>query len=337
MLFRDIGDVGQPSRPYKESKMHSRWYIGLLLLSLVVILWVISGFLVNAMADSYAKPYFVTYLNTTLMAAYLPWGWKQHKNATTPQHFSVRETAKLSVIFFVLWFSSNLLNNASYYYTTVQSATIISCSSSFFTLIIGSYMGVEKFNYKKFLPLVMLVVGISLVTAQDDRKITAPPKALMGNLFALGSAFLYGVYTSLLKRRVGDESNLNTKLFFGFVGVCTLVGLWPVIFVLHWLGIETFELPPTSRVYIILVCNGAAIMISDFCWVVAMLMTSPLVVSVGLSATMPLSILGEMILYERFASWLYLFGAILVGFAFYLINSAEDAEEEAPALENERR
>lgn len=303
---------------------NSRWALGLSLLSIVVVLWVASGFLVNAMTEEYLKPYFVTYLNTSLAGLYLPWGW--HQRHSSQSRFSVHHTAKLSFLFFVLWFASNLLNNASYYYTSVQSATIISCSSSFFTLLIGAYLGVEKMSVVKLVPLLLTAAGIIVITSQDSRSASAPPRALLGNMLSVGSAFLYGVHTTLLKRQVGLELNLNTKLFFGFVGVFTLFGLWPFVILLDYFNIEPFSLPSSSKVWILLALNGVAIMVSDFCWVLSMLMTSPLVVSVGLSATIPLSILGEAVLYHRNVSFVYLLGASLVGYSFWVVNQSEEQD-----------
>lgn len=312
---------------------HPQWFLGLTLLGVVVVLWVASGFFMSEMADVYTKPYFVTYINTSLMSLYLPLGLRNHNHA---QHkFTIRETAKLSLVFFVLWFSSNLLNNASYYYTTVQSATIISCSSSFFTLVIGTYFGVERFTLSKLAPLLISFLGIALITSQDSRKVTAPSFAVLGNIFAFGSAVLYGFYTTLLKKQVGEESNLNTKLFFGFVGVYTLAGLWPLICLLDYFGVETFALPPSPKIWWLLALNGVTIIISDFCWVLSTLMTSPLLVSVGLSATIPLSMLGEVVFHHRYASPLYLMGAVLVAYSFYTINVSEEIESEQATHDTE--
>lgn len=69
------------------------------------------------------------------------------------------------------------------------------------------------------------------------------------------SAVMYGVYTIVLKRQVGDESRVNMQLFFGLVGFFNMFLLWPGFIVLHITGTELFSLPDTSRVWtIILVC-----------------------------------------------------------------------------------
>jgi solute carrier family 35 protein F5 len=60
-----------------------------------------------------------------------------------------------------------------------------------------------------------------------------------------------------------------------------------------------------------------------------MLLTTPLVVTVGLSLTIPLSLVGEMIQYDQYASWIYWVGAAVVFLSFVFINH-ESQEEETP-------
>ncbi|ANB11511.1 hypothetical protein AWJ20_4328 [Sugiyamaella lignohabitans] len=441
-----------------DLKQH-RWKLGLCFLTVVIVLWVASGFMVNAMSDEYSKPYFITYLNTATFTLYLAptasrWVQKQNRRKNRHRHasgssydhgssilgvstfqtirnkiaefatgrgtspssrvnrrmshqglldetisspgpltraeeaqeveiertavsteseelegsyitsprshgsipssplpkpyddemedndddgstkyaFTTRETAILSSQFAVLWFISNLLNNASYVYTSVDSATIISCTSSFFTLIVGSIFGVEKFNYTKLAALCMSIFGVWLISHSDENSESSPPTALYGNCLALGSAFLYGVYTTLLKTKVGDESRIDTRLFFGFVGLVNIIALWPLLIILHYTGIETFGLPHSARVWELLIINSISILVSDFSWIMAMLMTSPLLVTVGLSATIPLAMVGEMVLNARFATVPYYIGAGLVCWSFFVINR----QEQDSALEEER-
>jgi solute carrier family 35 protein F5 len=55
---------------------------------------------------------------------------------------------------------------------------------------------------------------------------------------AFFSAMMYGLYVTVMKRRVGNEDKVDMRLFFGLVGVFNLVLLWPLFFILHWTGIE---------------------------------------------------------------------------------------------------
>ncbi len=75
--------------------------------------------------------------------------------------------------------------------------------------------------------------------------------------------------------------------------------------------------------------NSISSFISDMSWAYAMLLTTPLVVTVGLSLTIPLSLIGEMIQYEQYSSWIYWIGAGIVFLSFLFVNH-ESKEEEVP-------
>ncbi len=64
-----------------------------------------------------------------------------------------------------------------------------------------------------------------------------------------------------------------------------------------------------------------------------MLLTTPLTVSVGLSLTIPLSLLGQIFLSSQYASGWYWVGAVVVVLSFLFINheSHDIADEEVPA------
>lgn len=56
-------------------------------------------------------------------------------------------------------------------------------------------------------------------------------------------------------------------------------------------------------------------------------MTTPLVVTVGLSLTIPLSLLGEILQYGKYSSLVYWIGALVV-FVSFIIVSRESRDEE---------
>lgn len=321
-----------------------RWHLGLICLGAVVLVWVASGFLIQAMSKEWAKPYFVTYFTTATFVVYLyPTLAKQRRktstliseneplsptlSASSTNTFTTYDTAVLGCQFGVLWFTSNLLNNASYMYTSVPTATILACTSSFFTLIIGSVFKIERFTYAKLGALCLSILGVCLVTRSLGSE-PASKDSMLGNLLALGSALLYGVYSTLLKVKVGQESNLDSKLFLGFVGLFNIVVLWPLLILLHYWGVETFELPGSFKIWALLLINGSISLAGDLLWVLAMLMTSPLVVTVGLGATIPLSMLGELLFSKSTASLMYCVGAACVCWSFIVINREEEHDHQ---------
>ncbi|KAJ5309925.1 uncharacterized protein N7443_002386 [Penicillium atrosanguineum] len=258
----------------------------------------------------------------------------------------LKATAKLSFQFCLLW--ANYFAMGCLQFTTVGSTTILTSTSGVWTLIFGAVIGVEKFTVRKFLGVVASLIGIILIsrvdlTKPEDANATAdgsqgsfPHKSTaemaLGDAMAAFSSIMYGVYTIVMKKQVGDESKVNMPLFFGLVGFFNLVMLWPGFFILHWTGVEQFSLPDTKRVWTIILVNAVSSFVSDIAWAYAMLLTTPLVVTVGLSLTIPLSLVGQIVLQSQYASPVYWVGAAIVFLSFLVVNhESKIIEDEASA------
>jgi solute carrier family 35 protein F5 len=87
----------------------------------------------------------------------------------------------------------------------------------------------------------------------DQPNISAP---LIGDILALLGAIFYGCYTTLLKLRIGTEDRIDMSLFFGFVGAFNVLLLWPVIPILNYIGLETFEIPMNPTLWAIILLNA---------------------------------------------------------------------------------
>jgi solute carrier family 35 protein F5 len=66
--------------------------------------------------------------------------------------------------------------------------------------------------------------------------------------------------------------------------------------------------------------NSVISLVGDICWAYAMLLTTPLVVTVGLSLSIPLSLVGQIILQAHYASVIYWVGAAIVFLSFMVVN-----------------
>jgi len=121
------------------------------------------------------------------------------------------------------------------------------------------------------------------------------------------------------------------------VGVANTLLAWPGLVLLHIIGIETFALPPTTRVLTIVLVNSTASLVSDFCWAYAMLLTSPLVVTVGLSLTIPLSLVGQMVLNGVYSGLVYWIGACVVVTSFVFINHEESIDERNKIMQEDEQ
>ncbi|KAK1253490.1 hypothetical protein MKX07_001567 [Trichoderma sp. CBMAI-0711] len=273
----------------------------------------------------------------TAAAAITHAGW----SAATGEKLDFRETAVLSFEFCMLWFMANYLASACLEYTSVASVTILTSTSSVWTLVFGSLFGVETFSLRKLIGVVASLTGIVLISMvdlsgkSDENRGSFPHKTpaqiALGDTMAFLSAVVYGIYVTVMKRRVGDEDKVNMQLFFGLVGLFNLALLWPLFFILHWTGIEPFELPPTSQIWAIIIINAVASFVSDISWALAMLLTTPLVVTVGLSLTIPLSLIGEMVQYQQYSSFVYWIGAAVVFVSFVFVNHETKEEDTGKA------
>lgn len=185
----------------------------------------------------------------------------------TPEFLTVRETILLSLEFCLLWFIANYFVAACLTYTSVASSTILTSTSSIWTLIFGALVRVEKFSFKKLVGVLASLAGIILISSvdlsgdSDNNRGSFPHKSqrqiAIGDSMAFFSALMYGVYTVVMKKRIGNEDRVNMPLFFGMVGLFNVIFLWPGFLVLHFTDVETFEMPPTGRIWaIVLVCTG---------------------------------------------------------------------------------
>ena len=333
-----------PARSRLPTTSRSRRTLGLLLLSLVVLLWVSSNFLTHAIfADNtYQKPFFITYLNTSVFTLYLLPSLFSSAPAEPKDASKLtrRQTMRLSAEFCVLWFAANYLNSYCLAFTSVASATILSSTSAMFTLLLGSALGVERMSVLKVGSVLLSLLGIVLISNVDVRagaSSTSPDKThgevLTGDAMAIASALAYATYITLLKFRVREESRVDMRLFFGYVGLFNVVFLWPGLWILSAAGVEKWGLPTDGRVWAVVGVNAGITLVSDFCWAYAMLLTTPLVVTVGLSATIPLAMLGEMGLVGRVAGVWYWVGAACVGGGFWLLS--RDGEPEGEGVERD--
>ncbi|KAJ2920180.1 hypothetical protein MD484_g24, partial [Candolleomyces efflorescens] len=258
---------------------------------------------------------------------------------------TVKETAQLAIIFCFFWFVANWTVNAALNFTSVASATVLSSMSGFFTLGIGRIFKVEKLTVMKIAAVVTSFTGVLFVSWSDSstKQLAGPasrpkttqatahaPRPALGDALALVSALFYALYVILLKVRIKAESRIDMQLFFGFVGLFNVLTCWPIGVVLHFLGFEVFELPTSRMVWTAVLINMGITLSSDYLYVLAMLKTTPLVVTVGLSLTIPFAVVGDFIR-GRPSSTKIIIGALLV-LADTLLRTVDSAEQQEPTL-----
>lgn len=175
------------------------------------------------------------------------------------EKLTLGETARLSLEFSMLWFLANYFASACLEYTSVGSVTILTSTSSIWTLIFCAVAKIEGFTMRKLVGVLASLVGVVLISsidlsgASDENRGSFPHKSTaqiaIGDAMAFVSAIIYGIYVTVMKRRVGNEDRVSMPLFFGLVGLFNVLLLWPGFFILHFTGIEPvgfFSLPATA-------------------------------------------------------------------------------------------
>ena len=367
------------------SRERVRQGIGCVLLGLVVSIWVGSSYLMQAIYSSdYNKPWFVTYMASSLFSVYLSGflfrpSWRRILSSTpptppspsttppspsttppsSPSHLDThdddaaiallpsspstttppintssthshaqpplppltwKEIVKVSGIVAFLWFGANYSFNAALTLTSVSSNTILSSTSGVWTFGLGYAVGVESGSWAKATAVALVLGGVVLVALSDDAG-SEGKDSFVGDGLSLLSALGYGAYVVYLKSALHDESRVSMPMLFGCVGAWVALCGWPLGFILDLTGAETLALPD-AKVWVLLAINSlVGTVLSDLIWLYAVMLTTPLIATIGLSLTIPLAMTTQALFTSDadFTGW-YVTGALLVVAGFVVVN-----------------
>ncbi|ORZ38255.1 hypothetical protein BCR44DRAFT_59995 [Catenaria anguillulae PL171] len=255
-------------------------------------------------------------------------------NAAVPEgKMSLVEHARCAAEFCFLWYIANSCNNASYGLTTVSSATILASLSGPFTLLIASRFGADQFTYVKLVAILVCFGGVCLVGLSDSSSSTdthSSKSLITGDILSIVGAVFYACYITQMKLRIKHESRVDFPLFFGFLGLINMVCLIPVLAVLHYTGVEVFELPGANAIPYMIGNALFGTVLSDYFWMMATLLAGPIVTTLGLSLTTPVAMVGDLVLKGITYSPMYVGGAALIVVGFIGINLPVLANKPAP-------
>lgn len=228
---------------------------------------------------------------------------------------------KIGAFFFILYFAANYTMNLAFGMTSVGSASILASTSGLFTLIFGFLLKQEKVTTLKVFAILVSVGGAAIISNEE---FSSKDNKAAGNICALVSALLYGVYSVSLKKVSVDESRLNAPLLFGIIGFFSSVALWPIFLIFHYTKFETFSWPNGEILGFLLLNIFFGSFLANFLWIVAMSYSTPLVVALGLSMNIPLTLAGEIVIQHNSTIPSYkIWSALCVVIGFLIVNVAE--------------
>lgn len=300
---------------------------GIVLLSIVVFLWITSSVITQSIfiSQHFDYPFFLTTFSTSVFTMYIPYHCIRISRSSTrsldkPQA-SWKEVMRNAIILCPVWFVMNFSFNTSLSMTSVASNTIMSSTSSLFTLLIEAYFLNTIITPMNVLGVLCTIAGAVLVALPDissGHGGSTGTYPLLGDSLALLSAVLYGVYSVLLQTRL-KGSDVPMTMLFGCMGLINVLLFGPVAIVLYISGVEPLS-GLSLNVALSLLGNGVISALADTLWATAVLLTSPLVATIGISLTIPLAVLADVLFLHRTFQPVYVGGGICVLLGFLFVN-----------------
>lgn len=252
--------------------------------------------------------------------------------------------------------------------TSPSDLTAIYNCSAFFAYAFSVPLLNEKLRWDKSLAVLLAIGGVLMIAYGDApsapvKPVPVPPvgetvaregghgteaeNRLLGNLIIGIGSVLYGLYEVLYKRlacppsHAGHTTTAKNGMMFAtligsLIGLFTMTVLWIPLPLLHWSGLEVFELPRGKAAALLLVSVSANVVFSGS-FLVLISLTSPVLSSVAALLT---------IFLVAFTDWLWtgkpigsaaLIGGLIIVVAFGVLSWSTWVEmrEEAKGKEME--
>jgi len=271
----------------------SKRALGFAMLCGTLVLWVGSSAAIQAICghvEHFQKPFFITLFNGASAASLLLPHLLSHLcGSRKGLRASLVTVLPLSATLGLLWLFSQWLFNMSLVHTSLATNTVLSSASSVFTFGFSLLICRDPFRWLSFGAALLSFMGCSLVAMDAPGKISqdAVSNSTVGDALALCSAALFSLVSVLLRRFAGDEVDMG--LFMGLNGLIALCLSPALLWGAHSGGVEAFTTPSSETIWLLALNALLGCTIANYLYTSAMMLLSPLVASVCLSLSIPLS------------------------------------------------
>lgn len=236
------------------------------------------------------------------------------------QHPDFMFTFKVATQFCPLWFLANYFYNFSLNLTSVSSSTILSSTSGLITLVLSIWVLGESPDFCKFFAALLSFGGVIIISIEDSSSET---ESIVGDFLALVSAVFYSLYCIFLSKY---SQVVYLPHLFGFVGLVNFLFFWPFFAVFQYFGLEKFEIP-TGTVWLFLFINALfGTFLSDLLWAFSIKLLNPVVCTLGITLTIPLSMTVDFLVNGKNFSVSYMLGGLMIVAGFFVISLFQHPE-----------
>jgi len=309
----------------EERIAYSRRVLGFLMLACTMILWVSSSVIVQMIFEDvhFEKPVFVTLFNSASSVSLLipklarlcrrPFRSEKRDVKEAKAKTSIRYVVQLSSTLGLLWLCAQWMFNFSLEHTSVATNTVLSSTSGVWTFLFLLIVCRDPFRWCSFNAALCSFFGCLLVSLQSPRNVTASAvtNSFFGDVLTLASAALFAFVSVMLRKLAPEEFDLGMFMAVnGLFAIC----LSPVLlYAAHRYGLESFT-PPAGETLVALTLNAViGCTLANYLYTSALLILSPLVSTVCMSLSIPMSALtDEVVMKQHRFSIGWLTGASLV-------------------------
>ncbi|KAK5460836.1 hypothetical protein LTS15_002899 [Exophiala xenobiotica] len=274
------------------------------------------------------------------------------KTKTSPWPYMIKMTAFVTTFLTMAGGSWYVAVNL----TSPSDLTAIYNCSAFFAYVFSIMLLNDKLRFDKALSVGLAIIGV-LVVAYGDKDDSTPgpgtenPGAaqgfgtkLLGNIIIGIGSVAYGFYEVLYKRFACPPEGCSpgrgmifANTFGSMVGLFTLTVLWIPLPILHFTGLEVFELPSREAAGLLMISTLSNAVFSGS-FLVLMSLTSPVLSSVAALLTIFLVAITDWLVTGKPFSAAALSGCALIVVAFCMLSWAtykEMKEDERKREEDE--
>ncbi|KAL3111527.1 hypothetical protein niasHT_017446 [Heterodera trifolii] len=232
----------------------------------------------------------------------------------SPNHgqFSIWHSLLCPLLFLALWTAINYAYAQALGLISAGAASSIMSASTALVWVLSWALLRERFSTLKFVAVLVAMVGVLLVTLDNEFAANG-----LGICLAIFSTVLASFYKVLFKLCVGSATLGQVSLFMTVLGVQNLLLNTPLCALLVHLGwdhVEWAHVPWSPLI-------GSALLGLVFNFLVnfGIALLNPLVISIGMLFGMPLSACIDVLFRAMPISVLFLIGSLLITLSFVLI------------------